>query len=524
MRRLTSATAIGMALAATPAFADVTPKSVWDYLSEYYQRAGTTVAFDAVEEAGDTLSVSNLVLTQQSENGNAVVEMGDLVLTATGDGAVRLDANDKISVAMDVAVPDEDGGDADMARLLIDISLTDEDVIIREDGDAMVYDYTLPQMQVKLSQLDNGDGDVFESPVVADITNLKGRDRLAGEGEMMDVTQSGSAKKITLNLDFQGDDGAMKAGFTLDDVTLASNGIMLTNLGGDALLGDMLDAGMKMNLEFKAAGVTSSGDINVKEEDGTPRNTTFNVDSGETTLNIAMDRERIRYAGSAGNTNSTIAMTGLPQTIAYQTTGTSFAVDFPVSASEDPQDFGISYALSDLTLSDDTWKLFDPKGALPRDPASLDIDLGGSLKVMRSFFDQPEIDAEKMSDPDLSDEERQAIVAEMMASPADVLALDIKKIALSAVGVTADVTGSLSAPQEGSVREPVGTVSGRFTGLNGLLEKLSEAGLMPAEQMMGARMMMAMFAKADPENPDVMKTELEFREGGEIFANGQQVK
>lgn len=42
--------------------------------------------------------------------------------------------------------------------------------------------------------------------------------------------------------------------------------------------------------------------------------------------------------------------------------------------------------------------------------------------------------------------------------------------------------------------------------------------------MMGMRMMLAMFAKPDEANPDRLTSEIEFREGGRIFANGQQVK
>ena len=55
-------------------------------------------------------------------------------------------------------------------------------------------------------------------------------------------------------------------------------------------------------------------------------------------------------------------------------------------------------------------------------------------------------------------------------------------------------------------------------------DKLVAMGLVPQEQMMGMRMMMAMFAKPAEGNPDQLNSEIEFREGGQIFANGQQVK
>ena len=49
-------------------------------------------------------------------------------------------------------------------------------------------------------------------------------------------------------------------------------------------------------------------------------------------------------------------------------------------------------------------------------------------------------------------------------------------------------------------------------------------GIAPEQQMMGVRMMLAMFARPSQDDPEKLTTELEFREGGSIFANGQQVK
>ena len=71
---------------------------------------------------------------------------------------------------------------------------------------------------------------------------------------------------------------------------------------------------------------------------------------------------------------------------------------------------------------------------------------------------------------------------------------------------------------------PFGTVEGSFTGVNGLLDKLVSMGLLPQEQVMGARMMIAMFARPAEDNPEQLNTTLELREDGSIFANGQQVK
>ena len=48
-------------------------------------------------------------------------------------------------------------------------------------------------------------------------------------------------------------------------------------------------------------------------------------------------------------------------------------------------------------------------------------------------------------------------------------------------------------------------------------------GLVPADQMMGARMMLGMFAKVVEGEPDTMTSSLEFKDK-HFFANGMQLQ
>ncbi len=49
-------------------------------------------------------------------------------------------------------------------------------------------------------------------------------------------------------------------------------------------------------------------------------------------------------------------------------------------------------------------------------------------------------------------------------------------------------------------------------------------GLIPEDQLMGTRMMLMMFTKPASEGEDKASTELEFKEDGSLFANGQQLR
>ena len=50
---------------------------------------------------------------------------------------------------------------------------------------------------------------------------------------------------------------------------------------------------------------------------------------------------------------------------------------------------------------------------------------------------------------------------------------------------------------------PVGEISGELTGVNALLDTLGAMGLIPQDQMMGARMMLAMFTRPGAEAEQV---------------------
>ena len=102
--------------------------------------------------------------------------------------------------------------------------------------------------------------------------------------------------------------------------------------------------------------------------------------------------------------------------------------------------------------------------------------------------------------------------------------LNVNKLALDAIGTKVDVTGALTVPEGGSIDAPVGTMHARLEGVNALIDNLVKLGILSQDEVSGYRMMLAMFAKPAPEGGDALVGEYEFKEGGQVFANGQQVK
>ncbi|MDO5605085.1 MAG: DUF2125 domain-containing protein [Paracoccus sp. (in: a-proteobacteria)] len=502
MNQFSAATAIGLILAASPALAELTPKSVWDQMSEYYARGDLTVETASIEEAGDTLSVRGLVLTQTSPTGGLRLDMGDVVLNATGDGNVRVDMPDTMTGK--ITLKDVDQSDPSDATIDMTISAPGETLIVREDGAGRVYEYVFPMIEVVLDRLETSDGDVLERPAVITLTDMRGSDRTEGTAPMQ-LAQAGTIAGAELAVNI--DQPELKVGGTMTAGAMAFSFDSLIPEQGN--LGEQIAEAIKAGLTMQGGGTIASFDMNISfsgvDDYGTESGGTITSNSRDMKVGLAMSADGITYGGSSGAGTVEAMIPDLPVAVSYGVESTEFSLTFPLVASPDDQDAKLLYALNGLTLSDSVWSLFDPSGALPRDPASVMIDVAAKARLDVDILDPTALE-------------------NATEAPGDISSVSIRKVALSLMGASADVNGEISVPAGGSIEEPVGTINGRFEGVNTLLDKLVAAGLVPQDQVMGIRMMLMMFAKADPANPDLLTTELEFREGGQIFANGQQVK
>jgi hypothetical protein len=110
----------------------------------------------------------------------------------------------------------------------------------------------------------------------------------------------------------------------------------------------------------------------------------------------------------------------------------------------------------------------------------------------------------------------------MNPSPAD------KEVNVAIAGAELNGTGAFTFDNAdlvtwGGMPAPEGTVDISLDGANGLMDKLVAMGLLPQDQVMGARMMMGMFARPGA-GPDSLVSQIEVRRDGSVFANGMQIK
>ena len=190
----------------------------------------------------------------------------------------------------------------------------------------------------------------------------------------------------------------------------------------------------------------------------------------------------------------------------------AYGISLPMIASEEEQRLGLRFELEDVSLSDNVWDMFDPLNVFNRDKVSVKFDVSG---LMRLLTDYTSFDVENADD-----------IGALRAA-AEMRSVKIKSLMLSAFGASAQVEGEFSFDSSDyytfdGIPRPEGSLRLKMKGVNSLLDKLSNSGLIGADEVMGARMVMGMFTV--PVGRDEVEAELWIDENGGVYANGQKIQ
>ncbi|MEO0357261.1 MAG: hypothetical protein AAF386_03010, partial [Pseudomonadota bacterium] len=173
--------------------------------------------------------------------------------------------------------------------------------------------------------------------------------------------------------------------------------------------------------------------------------------------------------------------------------------------------FQFDTTLIDLTVADGIWNLFDPGQILPRDPASIDIQLSGLGKW---YFD--------LMNPE------EAMMMEQADIPGEISEVTIDALSVDMLGVKAAGGGAFTFDWndlrtfDGFAR-PQGQARVLVEGANALIDKLITMGVVSPQDAMGARMGIAMFSQPG-ETEDSLTSSIEINELGNVLVNGQRIR
>lgn len=475
----------------TAVWADITPEEVWQNWTGLAESFGQTVTTIATERQGDTLVVSGIAIAQENHGVSASISIDEVRLRDMGDGRVEVTMSETVPFKAEGA---PEGGEA--VNMDATITQTGMSIIASGAADDATYEYSAPAVAFMMQ----AKGDQATPPIDISVTMAEatGTYHVAGNTSR---TGESSFNAQSVAYSFSGQDPANATGFKFDGTVEGLSGTGEFNLpeGVDMEnLSAALQAGLRMAGSYGYTSGTGQSTIEGPEGGG------FSYTGGAGTLRFAMSSEGLSYGGDAGELSMSMQMAQFPVPVDVKMGQSAFDLKMPVTPGEAAQPFGLVIKLVDLEVSEMLWGMFDPGQQLPRDPATLIVDVSGDGMLGVDIFDPAQ--AETLADQ----------------PPGTLNSLSINEVRVSAVGAELTGSGTATFNNDGPMPVPNGAVDLRLVGANALMQKLVAMGLLPEDQMMGAQMMLGLFAVPDGE--DALASKIEFKDDGTIFANGQQIQ
>ena len=503
----TSAVALGIFLSGTTAFADVTAEEVWADWQAYMTSAGYSM--EATEtRSGGTISVDDLSMSIDipEEETTVTMTMGGMDFSENGDGTVAIILDP--DTPLDISVEGSYGEAADIG---LNYASTGLSITVSGDPENLTYTYSAASLGLTLESLmiegEDVNMDEFGTAEI-NIENVSGSTQM-GIAELRSSVQRLATGAISYLVDFnepEGGDGRFVLRGGADSMDFSGTFDMPMEMDTSDMAA-VLAAGFGVNGIFSYAN--GSSEFSFTENGDTTAGQTKS-DSGS--FAVVMDDSRLAYEIQSKGMAVNLAGGEFPFPVELGMEDVVFLLQIPVMASEEEQDFALGVTLGDFTTSDLLWSIFDPTGQLPRDPATISMDLSGKAKLFLDLLNPEDMEALESG----------------TAMPGEVNSVKLSNLTVRAAGAELTGEGAFTFDNTDLVTfegmpAPTGEVNLSLSGGNGLLDKLIAMGLLPEDEAMGMRMMMGVFA-VPGDGEDTLNSKIEVKGNGQILANGQRIK
>jgi len=502
LRNFLGASSVATLLGTTASLADVSAQDVWNDWRSYLESYGYEITAEE-QQSGDTLTITQFkaVLSLPEGEGTITATFPSLEIRDRGDGTVVVLMAEHNPFTMDITP--KDGEPVHLEADFFHRGLT---TTVSGTPEEIAYDSEAEEIGLKIDRIE-----VDGQPVPGFTFNMTGRafagnyiSRL-GNLRVMDQKTAFGVLEYAFGFADPENEAKLDASGTIENFNLVSHVEM--PLQPDFInLAKEIRAGFSGNIAISYG--SSSGQFMVDEKG---KATTSRSSSGEGAFEIAIGEDGIMYEASGKDTTVTMSLPDLPfPELTIGVAESAARLKFPVLKSEEPQEYAFMIKIVDLALPEEIWGMADPMGALPHDPATIVLDLGG--KAILEY--------------DLLDPENEQVLANR--APGTLETVDLNALLLKIAGAELSGNGQIRIDNEdlasyGGTPKPVGEINLMLVGGNALLDKLVQMGLVPEDQAMGFRMMLGMFAQPG-DGEDVLVSRIEFTEEGQVLANGQRLK
>lgn len=503
--RLSSCSVLALSLAAGPAFADLTAQQVWNGIETAMQGFGYSVSATETPTS-DGLDVTDVVMRFEAPEDNATVEMliESIDLVEKGDGSVSMEFPASMPITIDAAPEGEEA-----VTIVFDYGNTGLELVVSGASENMTYSYTADEISISLNELL-----VEGEPVPREEARF---DLVLGDISGATVVATSDGTEITQNVE------AISARYDIafndpesDDAGLISGSMAGLFVSSETDLPEGFDPNDPQTLSAGAFMVNgkmgySDGELQfaATEPAGTTSGTT---QTGSVQLGFSLDETALSYDVKATDQAFSLSGPELPLPVDVSMSESAFRFTTPIAEADEPQNVAFGLTLRGFEMSDLLWNIFDPGAALPRDPATIVMDLTGQVTPFFNLFDP----------------EQMAMLDATGETPGELNALTLNNLTVEAAGAKLGGTGSFTFDNDdlqtfGGFPRPNGEVNLTLDGANTLIDKLIAMGFLTNEDAMGARMMMSMFA-VPGDGADSLKSTLTINEQGHVLANGMRIQ
>ncbi|MCK0096968.1 DUF2125 domain-containing protein [Yoonia sp. F2084L] len=493
-----SAVCLAALIAGSAAQADVTAAQVWeDWKSQMALYGEDGISIGAEETSSGTVTVRDLAVNYADDDVAFEMNIGDIIFNEQSDGTVRVTMADSYPFVITA----EDG-----TVINIEVSQTNVDMIVSGDPDAMNYDVTADQYKIAFVDAVNGDV-TFGGDATLTANNVTASST-STIGETRETSYSATVDVIDMLVDFQipGSGGEyVAAAAKYNDLSVQGEVSMPVDVEQIAP-GQLVAAGMTTAGGYIIESSDFVVDVNAEDNQFAASGST-----GQATFTVAMSDAAVAYDTAVDDLDLSMQSSELPLPIDINMARYGLSFEVPIAETEEPAPMGISFDLIDLTMSDGLWNLFDPGSILPRNPATIQLSLQGTVRAMLNVMDP----------------EDQMAMAMGGGAPFEPETLVLETLNIDAAGALVTGEGAFTFDNTdmqsfAPLPRPEGEAKVEITGFNTLLDNLVAMGVVPEQDVMGARMMMGMFARSTGE--DSMETAVEILPNGQVNVNGNRVR
>ena len=462
---------------ASPVFAQALAEEVvQEYVGEM-AAAGAVVVLGPKTVSGGTVEWRDVTMTTPENEGEYKIAF--IRAEEIGGDRVSMTYPQSVSFKID---PKGEQPAMDMVMTLGDMTH-----IISGTKEARNHDFAAPTMNMLATTTSpNLTVNFGFSDVVAQYQNTGGVVR----------NSKGIAKAAGLNLAYSLNDKDVKMSMVSAYNNLASE--FNIDLVSQENMEQMFDGTRNMLMIYSMGSTSSTVDMDTPDASVFVEGTT-----GSGAGSFAIQGGELAMQGTGNDFDYSVKMKDLPfPPFQIGVDQSTMALKMPLAQTDAPTEARIQFGFFGLKASDTVWGMIDPTGSLPREKATLNLDLTTKVKWLVNLMK----------------------IEEAEGMPAEVSEVMINDVTLKIAGALFNGMGAATLDNSMFPPEPVGEVSLDLKGGVGLLDKLMALGLVPPQQGQMVKMLSGMFTVPGGEGTDHLVSKIEMKKGGAILANGQRVK